>query len=359
MTKKLILFLAILVFLIAGCATVPVNEGIPSYSLNGTTYYALIPLCNLRGINWQYDTFTRSVVLKKDSHTINLSVGDSLVLVDGRTEFLSRPVDMYQGTIVVPYKFKEDVIDVLFKEYYPAHKKVSLAKIRKIVIDPGHGGYDPGTMGKSTGLREKDVNLDLAKRLGNLLKSEGVEVVYTRTTDRFIPLQTRVDIANRSGADLFVSIHSNANRVRSMSGFEVYYVAPSVNDASRAVTSARSVGLDLDNSDFASHSLELKATLWDMIYTFNRAESIELSRSLCRVINNNCDIKINGVKAARYYVLKGVRMPAVLIEVGFLSNPSEERMLKNAFYRQKIAESIMEGIGDYAQGASFMGVAKK
>ena len=359
MTKKLILFLAILVFLIAGCATVPVNEGIPSYSLNGTTYYALIPLCNLRGINWQYDTFTRSVVLKKDSHTINLSVGDSLVLVDGRTQFLSRPVDMYQGTIVVPYKFKEDVIDVLFKEYYPIHKKISLARIRKIVIDPGHGGYDPGTMGKSTGLREKDVNLDLAKRLGNLLKSEGVEVVYTRTTDRFIPLQTRVDIANRSGADLFVSIHSNANRVRSMNGFEVYYVAPSVNDSSRAVTSARSVGIDLDNSDFASHSLELKATLWDMIYTFNRAESIELSHSICRVINNNCETKVIGVKAARYYVLKGVRMPAVLIEVGFLSNSSEERMLKNAFYRQKIAESIMEGIGDYAQGASLMGVAKK
>ena len=233
----------------------PVQEGIPSYSLNGTTYYALIPLCNLRGINWQYDTFTRLVVLKKDSHTVNLSVGYSLILVDGQTQFLNRPVDMYQGTIVVPYKFKEDVIDVLFKEYYPVHKRVSLAKIRKIVIDPGHGGYDPGTTGRSTGLREKDVNLDVAKRLGNLLKSEGIEVVYTRTTDRFIPLQTPVDIANRSGADLFVSIHANANRVRSMNGLEVYYVAPSVNDSSRAVTSAKSAGIILDNSYFASNSL--------------------------------------------------------------------------------------------------------
>jgi len=359
MPKKLTIFLTFLILLISGCATAPVRESIPSYSLNGTTYYPLIQLCNLRGINWQYDTFTRTIVLKKDSHTINLSVGDNLALVDGQARVLSHPVDMYQGTVVVPYKFKEDVIDALFKEYYPTHKRVSLAKIRKIVIDAGHGGYDPGTMGRSTGLREKDVNLDLAKRLGNLLKAEGIEVVYTRTTDRFISLQSRVDIANRSGADLFVSIHSNANRVRSMNGFEVYYVAPSVNDSSRALTSARNVGINLDNSDFASHSLDLKATLWDMIYTFNRAESIELSRSICRVINNNCETKVIGVKAARYYVLKGVRMPAVLIEVGFLSNSSEERMLKNAFYRQKIAESIMEGIGDYAQGASFVEVAKK
>ena len=359
MPKKITIFLAVLIFLISGCATVPVSEGIPNYILNGTTYYALIPLCNLRGINWQYDTFTRTVVLKKDSHTINLSVGDSLVLVDGQTQFLNRPVDMYQGTIVVPYKFKEDVIDVLFKEYYPAHKRVSLAKIKKIVIDPGHGGYDPGTTGRNTGLREKDVNLDLAKRLGNLLKSEGIEVVYTRSTDRFIPLQTRVDIANKSGADLFVSIHSNANRVRSLNGFEVYYVAPSVNDSSRAITSARSAGVNFDDSTFAAHSLNLKATLWDMIYTLNRGESIELSRAICHSMNNTCDIKVIGVKAARYYVLKGVRMPAVLIEAGFLSNSSEERMLKNAFYRQKLAESIMEGIGDYAQSASFMEVANR
>ncbi|MFA5275313.1 MAG: N-acetylmuramoyl-L-alanine amidase [Candidatus Omnitrophota bacterium] len=341
-----------------GCATAPLRENIPSYSLNGTTYYALIPLCNLRGINWEYDTFTRAVTLKKDSHTLNLTVGDELILIDGITQRLSKPVDMYQGTIVVPYKFKEEIIDVLFKKYYPVSKKVSLSRIKKVVIDAGHGGNDPGTIGR-TGLREKDVNLDLAKRLGNLLKGQGVEVIYTRATDRFIPLESRVDIANRSGADLFISIHSNANRVRSLNGFEVYYVAASVSDSNRAVASARSAGINLEDSYFASNSLALKATLWDMIYTYNRAESIELSHSICRFINNNCDTKVIGVKAARYYVLKGIRMPGILIEAGFLSNASEERMLKNPFYRQKIVESIMEGIGDYAQGAYLMEAAKR
>ncbi|MGA2775716.1 MAG: N-acetylmuramoyl-L-alanine amidase [Candidatus Omnitrophota bacterium] len=358
MAKKFAVFSIILIFLLSGCATAPIRENIPTYSLNGTTYYALIPLCNLRGINWEYDTFTKTVTLKKDSHTVNLTVGDELILLDGGIQRLSRPVDMYQGTIVVPYKFKEEIIDVLFKEYYPVSKGVFLSRIKKVVIDPGHGGNDPGTIGR-TGLKEKDVNLDLAKRLGNLLKTQGVEVIYTRTTDRFIPLESRVDIANRSDADLFISIHSNANRVRSLNGFEVYYVAASVSDSSRAVTSARSVGINLEDSYLANHSLVLKATLWDMIYTFNRAESIELSRSICRSINNNCDIKVNGVKGARYYVLKGIRMPGILIEAGFLSNASEERMLKNAFYRQKIAESIMDGIGDYAQGAYLMEVAKR
>jgi N-acetylmuramoyl-L-alanine amidase len=131
-------------------------------------------------------------------------------------------------------------------------------------------------------------------------------------------------------------------------------VAPSVSDSGRAAISARNTQLDLPDSDFASRSTALKATLWDMIYTFNRAESIELSRYLCRSIDRNCNTKVIGVKPARYYVLKGIRMPGVLIEIGFLSNAEEERMLKNAFYRQKIAEYIVEGLGDYAQDAYFM-----
>src|SRR3989338_5556563 len=142
----------------------------------------------------------------------------------------------------------------------------------------------------------------------------------TRSTDKFIPLPRRVDIANNSRADLFVSIHSNANRVRSLNGFEVYYVAPSVNDSNRAMLAAKSAGLNLDSSYFASHSLDLKATLWDMLYTLDRAESIELSRSICRIVHNGLDCRVIGIKGARFYVLKGARMPAVLIEAGFLSN---------------------------------------
>jgi len=351
MFKKPIPILIAFIFFVSGCATMPQRDAFPTYNLNGTTYFPLISLCELRNIEWHYDTFTRVVNLSKDAHKVDLRVGDTLVMVDGRPEHIKEPVDLYQGAIVVPYKFKEQVLDLLFKGNLPeSRRSLGLLKIKKIVIDAGHGGNDPGTIG-FTGVREKDINLDIARRLANLLKDEGVEVVMTRSTDKFIPLSKRVDIANNSHADLFVSIHSNANRVRSLNGFEVYYVASSVNDSSRAMLAAKNAGLNLDSSYFASHSLDLKATVWDMLYTLDRAESIELSRSICRIMDSSLDCRIIGVKGARFYVLKGARMPAILIEAGFLSNPSEERKLKNGFYRQKIAEGILQGIRDYAQDA--------
>lgn len=327
-----------------GCVTIPTRKALPSYNINGSTYFSLVSFCDLRDIDWQYDTFTRTVSLSKDAHRINLRVGDTLVLVDGRPHYISHPADIYQGTVVLPYKFKEQVLDRLFRETYPGRKPLlSALKLRKIVIDAGHGGGDPGAIGR-TGLREKDVNLDIARRLGNLLRSSGVEVVMTRNSDRFVPLERRVEIANNSGADLFVSIHSNANRVRSLSGVEAYYVSAGINDSKRAYATARSAALNLDDASFASDSLNLKAILWDMIYTYNRAESIELSRSICRSIGSNLDARVIGIKGARFEVLRGVRMPAVLIEAGFLSNYNEERMLKNSYYRQRIAESIVEGM---------------
>jgi N-acetylmuramoyl-L-alanine amidase len=261
--------------------------------------------------------------------------------------------------VVVPNKFKEQILDALFIERYPLRKTtLALIKLRKIVIDAGHGGNDPGAIGR-TGLREKDVNLDIAKRLANLLKAEGIEVVMTRTADRFIPLERRVQITNNSRANLFVSIHSNANRVRSLSGFEVYYVSPSVNDTQRAYETAKDAGLNLDNAYFASNSLELKATLWDMIYTSGRAESIELSRAICRSLDRDLGTRILGIKGARFEVLRDTRIPAVLIEVGFLSNYNEERMLKNSYYRQRIAQGILDGIDDYAKDFTLMEVASR
>ncbi|MFA5150085.1 MAG: N-acetylmuramoyl-L-alanine amidase [Candidatus Omnitrophota bacterium] len=343
----------VIIFSLSGCATGPVREAFPTYTLNGATYYPLVTLCEAKGINWQYDTFTRIVILDKGEHRVNLRAGDNLALVDQRAMLFDYPVDIHDGTVVVPVKFKEQVIDVLFRDAgipsrRPADFPIS-AVIKKVVVDAGHGGKDPGAIGR-TGLKEKDVNLDIARRLALLLRSQGVEVVMTRNSDKYIPLDGRVRISNNSKADLFVSIHSNANRAKSMNGFEVYYVALSRNDAKRAVFSARNAHLNLDNAVFASNSLELKAMLWDMLYAYDRAESIQLARSICRSVDNNLNIRVIGVKDARYEVLRGARIPAVLVEAGFLSNYNEERMLKSSYYRQKMAESIMDGIRDYARG---------
>jgi len=350
---KLFTFIILTAVFLSGCVTISTKEDLPVYSINGVTYYPLVKLCESRGVSWQYDPLTRVVALSKGLHRINLKAGDNLILVDQRASLLDHPVDIYEGTVVVPISFKRDVIDTLFKEVKVPTVKRGLYpisnKIKKIVIDAGHGGNDPGAIGK-TGLREKDINLDIAKRLAFLLKSEGVEVILPRSSDAFIPLDRRVQITNNSKADLFISIHSNANRSRSMHGFEIYYVATSVNDAKRAFYSARNANLDLTNASLASYSLDLKAILWDMLYNNSRAESIYLGRNICKIIGDKCDVKVNGLKDARYQVLRGAYMPAILIEIGFVSNSSEERMLKNGYYRQQLAEGILEGVRDYAQG---------
>ena len=345
--------------LFIGCATIPPQSAIPAYSINGITYYPLVSLCDLRGVDIKYDTLIQTAYLSKDAKFVNLRAGDSLVLVNDNTMHLNYPVDIYQGTMVIPKQFKEQIFDILFPQDIPTYRRVSREKIKisKVVIDAGHGGNDPGAIGKN-GLREKDVNLDIAKRLSDLLRAEGVYTAFTRSSDKFIPLSTRVSIANKSGADLFISIHSNANRSRSLSGFEVYYVAPSISDSKRASMTAKSASLNLKNAVFASNSQDLHAIIWDMIYTNSRAESIGLARSLCKVMDSSIDANIRGVKGARFQVLKGIRTPGILIEVGFVSNLNEERLLRSSAYRQKLAEGMLEGIRGYSQDMALVEAAR-
>jgi len=360
MIKKLNILFFLAVLLISGCATIPTGENIATYSIGGVTYYPLVSLCESRGVSMRYDTLLRTANLSRDIYQAVLRVGDVLVLVNGNVMHLNHPIDIYQGTIVVPREFKEQVFDLLFGSAVLAGRRVPVGKINlhKVVIDAGHGGNDPGAIGKY-GLKEKDVNLDIAKKLSVLLKAEGVQCVLTRSTDKFIPLPMRVSIANRSGADLFISIHSNAARSRSLSGFEVYYVAPTVSDSKRADFMARNSSLNLKHAVSYGDNLDLKAIVWDMIYTNSRAESIELSRSLCRVMDANIDANILGVKNARFQVLKGITMPGVLIEVGFVSNLREEKLLRTGAYRGKLAEGILEGIRQYSQDMALVEVVSK
>lgn len=350
--KKLFFFLILAVFL-SGCATVSTRDNLPTYSINGVTYISLVGLCQKRGINLEQDHFARTITLSRGQHKINLMAGESLAIVDGNPEYLRHKVNYYQGSIVIPYKFKEQIIDVLFgQEQAVAEKRFAITNIKKVIIDAGHGGYDPGAIGKS-GVREKDINLDIALRLNKLLKDSGVEVVMTRSTDNFVSLERRVEIANRSKADIFISIHGNANRAKSLNGFEVYYISPNVSNARRAQVNADNAILDLDRSSYEHMTKNLRGILWDMIYTQSRAESVELAQDICRSVGRDLDTKVLGIKGAGFFVLKGASMPAVLVEVGFLSNREEERLLGNSYYRQQIAETIASGITNYAKDCSY------
>jgi len=292
----ILLFSAAMASLLSGCASVPERDNLAVYKLNGTSYLSLAALCDSLGINYNYDTFSKAITLTKDAHKIDLMAGQSLVVVDAKPMHFRYPVDTYNGAVVVPERFKADVLDALFKDAYTKRPvPVLFCRLGKVVVDAGHGGNDPGTIGKS-GLREKDVNLDIAKRVSRLLRSSGIEVVMTRSTDTFISLESRVQRANDCGADLFLSIHSNANRVRNLNGFEVYYVAPSVDDNRRAQLASGDLPPGVDSRNLYQSSANLKAILWDMVYSDSRAESMECADALCQAIGRNLDTKVLGAK---------------------------------------------------------------
>lgn len=358
MFKKAHLIIALFLFLLAsfsGCSTTPIESGLPTYNIGGIQYAPLVPICNAYGIKWSYDTYAHTINLRRDTHTVSMLVGDDFMLVDGQKKDLRHPVNIYQGQILVPGRFNEYLQELFpIRSSQAQRREISVPmELKRVVIDPGHGGKDPGAISRS-GLQEKNVNLDIALRLKNMFERSGVSVVMTRTYDVFIPLPRRAEIANRSGADIFISVHSNANPSRSMNGFEVYYVSGKISDYQRALSLARISAPQIKGSSLGSNSNDLKVTLWDMIYTNNRAESIDLAGNLCQTASRNIRVPILGVKGANYYVLKNVRIPAVLIEVGFLSNSYEERLLRDSAYRQQIAESIFEGVGRYSKNASLI-----
>jgi N-acetylmuramoyl-L-alanine amidase len=346
---KLCIVILIFVFCIlnfSGCATVsPRKFSLSTYSVGGKSYLALVPLCELKAIDWDYDIFTRVITLRRDFKEIRLMPGSSLVSIDGSIRNLGAPVKIYKSVLLVPVAFKKILDDSLAFKSYPASVPIS---VKKIVLDAGHGGKDPGAISKS-GLKEKHVTLSIARRLKKILQAKGFKVILTRDRDKFISLGQRTRIANQAQADLFISIHANANHSHNLSGLEVYYLSDKVNDFKRASVAARQARLNLNEAQISEPTLQLKSIIWDMIYLENRAQSIDLARCITKDLGRQLNMKVIGVKPARFYVLKNTNMPAILIEVGYLSNTSEAKMLKNRFYREQVARSLAEAIQDYCR----------
>jgi N-acetylmuramoyl-L-alanine amidase len=211
--------------------------------------------------------------------------------------------------------------------------------VRTIVIDAGHGGHDPGT--SHYGLREKHLALDIARRLRSQLQRAGLTVVMTRESDQFIPLSGRPRIANRLRADLFVSVHINANHNQRVAGSEVYYPRHSV------VSNAAHWPPSVSPSEVAVPSTVVKQILWDLVLSKTRARSRRLASSVCHAMRSDLQVACRGPKSARFVVLRESWMPSVLVEVGYLSNPVEAKRLASSAYRQAAAESIARGILSY------------
>lgn len=220
-------------------------------------------------------------------------------------------------------------------------------KLTRVVLDPGHGGHDTGTIGP-TGLAEKDLVLDVARRLGALIEERlGAEVVYTRTDDTFVPLEQRTAIANQSKADLFLSIHANAGS-RSASGVETYFLSLTTSREALEVAARENA-----TSEKTIHELE------DLVRKIALQDKVEESREFATAIQSALQTTLagasgrdRGVRKAPFLVLVGASMPSVLAEIGFLSNPREERLLKRPAHRQRIAEALFKGVSSYASTLS-------
>lgn len=231
-------------------------------------------------------------------------------------------------------------------------QKLSLAQqlglgIKRVVVDPGHGGHDAGAIGYA-GMMEKDVVLDVGKKLQKILTEElGVEVIMTRDTDVFIPLEERTAIANTAGADLFVSLHCNASRNKKAGGIETYFLNFASDEESMRLAAR-------ENATTTKNISDLQAILNDLMLNSKVNESSKLARfvqgSLLDILFDNGNRpKDRGVKQAPFYVLVGAQMPSILVEMSFITNKEEARKLSDDKFQKTVAESIADGVKKYSE----------
>lgn len=314
--------------------------------LGSVVYRALPALCEENRCAWAWDPYLLMATVRTGQGELRMTVESRRALADDRWMELSAPVVLRQGVVWVP----EDVAARLSPppvtpEVPPTVAAPGRNRLRTIVIDAGHGGKDPGAIGRH-GLREKSVTLDIARRLATILQRHGVRSVLTRADDRFVPLAQRVRLANAAGADCFVSIHANSSRSRSVSGFEVYYLSEAIDDTARAAEAARAAPFPYAAGTADSPTPTLDAILWDLAQTAHRVEAMRLGQQLSAEARR-MGLHSRGIKGARFVVLKGTWMPAVLVEISFLSNAREEALLRKPTYRQQVARLVAEGLLAY------------
>lgn len=240
-----------------------------------------------------------------------------------------------------------DVIET--KKPEPAVKKPAApfkpGRIRRIVIDPGHGGHDPGAV-SPYGTKEKDIVLQIGLNLAQKIRNElGIEAVMTRSTDVFIELQERTAIANKVGADLFISIHANASLNRAANGIETYYLNLAKTEKA-AQLAAKENGTSLEKVSM------LQAVLFDLMANYKINDSAHLADEVQKALFKNAQtgypaVKNLGVKQGPFYVLVGATMPSILVETAFLSNEKDEQKLKDPEFQELTADGIIAGIRGY------------
>jgi len=301
-------------------------------------------------------------ILKEDrtDHRIILYLnGEQFIFLINSSFYTHKTQDYNMQYPLVRQSTKFFLPSVFLTEHLPLHFKgmkfsansLSIPQpedrsVKTIVLDPGHGGKDPGAVGKK-GTREKDVNLAVTLKLKKLLEQElDVKILLTRSDDRFVSLQDRTKFANDNKADLFISIHANASKNRDSKGIETYYLSTAKTTEARAVEALENSVVEIyeGGKQATAKYDDLSIILSDIL----QAEHLEGSNDLATHIQQNIVAGVKGldrgVKQANFFVLRGAFMPAVLLELGFISNLQEEALLANEEYQDRLAKTIFEGV---------------
>ncbi len=337
-----ILIYFLLVLTLHGCGGRPVVPTPPPMGI------PLQEVCDRYHVSWQWDGVTQVVMLNYKGNYAHALVGSPTVLLGKEKIILSAPLRRQNSTIYVPEDFESKVLAPFGVSLGGLPQIESSSRVHTIVIDAGHGGRDHGTT-SSSGMNEKEIVLDIAKRLKGFLDGAGIKVVMTRDTDEFIPLPQRTEMAARCGADLFISIHVNSNRDRAINGLLVYYIGtiekrylnePQRRDNERIFTERLN----------PAASKTLQAIVADMMEVSKTSQSQKLAKMIVREARQEgrIDVRGDGIRLCHFYVVRNTLVPAILVETGFLSNRQERNKLIVPEYRQKIAQVIARGVLDYA-----------
>ena len=292
-------------------------------TVKDTEYIPISQFAQICGMRYKTTVAKKAQTVYSKYSRINFIVNARSINLNGTTVWLGHPIVEYKGML---YLAKRDYFKTIRPIMYPQNNGVP-PRLFNIFIDAGHGGKDKGAINKRFGIYEKSLNLDIALRLGKILRASGYNVSYSRTGDTFLDLPDRPAMANKRRADLFLSIHCNAASP-SISGIETFALTPR---AMPSTTSAKA-----SKGDYVKYDGHANDE-WNQM----------LAYYIQRALHTATRSSDRGVKKARFAVLKDTRMPASLIECGFISNDAECRKLMSAEYRQSIARTIANAVMNY------------
>lgn len=343
-----------------------VPPAVPTVAFDGHPYISVADLAEALSADIRFAALKDKVILLPlGGKQIVFTLASSVYLIDQIQFRVPYPTRTHDGRLYVSHEVLRELRltgtpshssgTFVPRQYEPPSGKDLQDKlsIRKIAIDPGHGGKDPGAVGPNR-TREKDITLAIASRLGRKLEQDlGVEVVYTRRNDQFVGLSRRARIAREAGADLFVSLHCNAGRRRAAGGIEVYFLSEAKTAAAAEVAARENAAIAFEED---APETQTDNTLSGIALQILTAQYLRESQDLAASIRGRMARRFKqmddrGVKQANFSVMRGTmgNMPSVLIEMGFISNPSEEKLLKTERFQKDMANAIFEGIRTFKQ----------